>query len=158
VTGRTTQGRETRLTALSPGLCHAIQLFARPVRRVNGQMPDRRARLRMVHDASTARATARCRAIGCELPRQGELGFCAACEAVYRASVELRERLLEAHGARIAAAHPELFSSLDPERRAALLGHLAAHVREAGSPHMGALDPAGLEDFLRELEENGDDA
>lgn len=117
-------------------------------------MPDRR--LRMVRGEPAERMPGRCRSVGCELPSEGDLGFCSSCEAVYRASVELRERLLEAHGARIAAAHPELFSALDPSRRAALLGHLAAHVREAGAPVPGALDPAGLEDFLRELEENGE--
>jgi hypothetical protein len=81
------------------------------------------------------------------------LGYCAWCEAVYHAGRELRERLLEAQGARIAAAHPELFAALAPERRAALLAHLAARAQDAGRPGSIALDEEAFEDFLAECKE-----
>jgi hypothetical protein len=81
------------------------------------------------------------------------LGYCVWCEAVYHAGRELRERLLEAQGARIAAAHPELFAALAPELRAALLAHLAARAQHTGRPGSIALDEEAFEDFLAECKE-----
>jgi hypothetical protein len=132
------------------------RLLASRARRVNGQMPNPPRHLQLV--AGIAATPARCRAKGCPLVGQGELGYCAWCEAVYHAGRELRERLLEAQGARIAAAHPELFAALAPERRATLLTHLAARAQHAGRPGSIALDEEAFADFLAECKERGDAA
>jgi hypothetical protein len=116
-------------------------------------MRDRNPRLHMTGRSDGGSPC--CRAIGCDLPGSGDLGFCRACEAVYRAALELRERVLEARAARMAAAHPGLFAGLTPEHRAALLGHLAARAQDTRLPGATGLDLAALEDFLEELLESG---
>jgi hypothetical protein len=95
-----------------------------------------------------------CRTIGCALQRQGTLGFCAPCEAVYHAAVQLRERLLAYRGAQLQAARPALFDGMDTQLRGRLLAHIAAQGAHRGS-HPSALELAGLEDFLAELRDLG---
>jgi hypothetical protein len=95
-----------------------------------------------------------CRTIACALERQGTLGFCRSCEAVYLAAVELRERLLARRGAQLRAARPALFDGMAPDVRERLLGHVAAQGAHRGI-HPSALEIAGLEDFLAELRELG---
>jgi hypothetical protein len=95
-----------------------------------------------------------CRTVGCALQRQGRLGFCAPCEAVYHAAVLLRERLLAYRGAQLQAARPALFEHIAPELRERLVSHVAAQGAHRGI-HPSLLDLAGLEDFLCELRELG---
>jgi hypothetical protein len=109
--------------------------------------------LRAVGTARLASARG-CRSIGCTLQRRGTLGFCAACEAVYRAALELREQLLARRGAQLQAARPALFDAMAPRLRVRLLAHVAAQGAHRGSP-ASALELAGLEDFLAELHELG---
>jgi len=98
-------------------------------------------------------ATARgCRSVGCPLSRQGALGFCVACEAVYQAARQLRERLLARRGAQLQVARPELFAEMAPALRERLLAHIAARGAHHGH-HPSVLELAGLEDFLSELRE-----
>jgi hypothetical protein len=117
-------------------------------------MPSREARhLRAVGSARPA-GRCGCRTAGCRLAPQDRLGFCAACEAVYHAALELRERLLARRGAQLQAARPALFEHMAPELRDRLLAHVAAQGAHRGS-HPSMLDLAGLEDFLAELRELG---
>ena len=51
------------------------------------------AKARHLHGLADARPRA-CRTVSCAFEGRGTLGFCPACEAVYRAALELRERLL----------------------------------------------------------------
>jgi hypothetical protein len=119
--------------------------------RPTGEM---RARTRLSLALSDAVPAAKCRSGGCSLPPQGELGFCAPCEAVYRAARVLREQLLARRGARLQAAYRELFDALSPSVRARLLAHVAARGADRGVPDH-VFDVAGLEDFLEELRDLG---
>ena len=95
-----------------------------------------------------------CRTVACPFKREGALGFCEACEAVYVAAHELRERLLARRGAQLQAARPALFDGMAPELHARLVAHVAAQSAHRGQ-HATVLDLAGLEDFLAELRELG---
>lgn len=95
-----------------------------------------------------------CRAVHCRFERQGALGFCTVCEAVYCAALELRERLLVHRGAQLRAARPALFDRMAPELRHRLLAHVAVQGAHCGR-HPSVLELAGLEDFLAELREIG---
>ena len=80
-------------------------------------MPDLRVHLRVLAPLPQA---VECAAPGCHMPLSGsdELGFCGACERVYRAVMALCDRLLERDVARLehetpgitAAAHAALIS------------------------------------------------
>src|SRR5215207_7896644 len=116
-------------------------------------MPPGSRHLRVVGTMRLARPRG-CRTVGCPFERQGALGFCEACEAVYLAAHELRERLLARRGAQLQAARPALFDGMAPELRERLLAHVAAQGAHRGSI-ASALELAGLEDFLAELRELG---
>jgi hypothetical protein len=115
--------------------------------------PSEPRHLRVVGTTRLARARG-WRSIGCALQRQGTLGFCAACEAVYFAALELRERLLARRGAQLRASRPALFDAMAPQLRERLLAHVAAQGAHRGSLAT-VLELAGLEDFLAELRELG---
>lgn len=95
-----------------------------------------------------------CRTVRCPFESQSALGFCTVCEAVYRAALELRERLLAHRGAQLQAARPALLDHMAPEVRDRLLAHVAARGAHRGS-HPSVLELVGLEDFLAELREIG---
>jgi hypothetical protein len=147
-------GMATRVRAPQVGARAEKSCLTPPARRIKQQMAVREPRhLRAV--GTRRLATPRgCRTIGCALQRQGTLGFCAPCEAVYHAAVELRERLLAYRGAQLEAARPALFEHMAPELRQRLLAHVAAQGAHRGS-HPSALELAGLEDFLSELRDLG---
>jgi hypothetical protein len=110
-------------------------------------MPPRR-HLRAVGARQDARPG--CRTRGCASAPTSTRGYCTACEAVYRAAVTLRDRLLERRGQQLQAARPALFEGMDPASRARLVAHVAAQSAHRGQ-HPSVLDLAGLEDFLEDL-------
>jgi hypothetical protein len=95
-----------------------------------------------------------CRTVGCPFKRQGALGFCGVCEAVYLAAHELRRHLLARRGAHLRAARPDLFTGMAPDLRDRLLAHVAAQGAHRGR-HPTVFELAGLEDFLAELRDFG---
>ena len=112
------------------------------------------AQARHLHAVPARLRRRTCRTVHCAFERQGKLGFCRSCEAVYRAALELRERLLARRGAQLRAARPALFDGMAPELRERLLAHAAAQSAHRGI-HASVLELAGLEDFLGELRELG---
>lgn len=112
-----------------------------------------RSHLRPVGSSRLAGAR-HCRTVGCPFKRQGGLGFCGVCEAVYLAALELRRQLLARRGAHLRAARPDLFTGMAPELRERLLAHVAAQGAHRGQ-HPAVFELAGLEDFLGELRDFG---
>jgi hypothetical protein len=115
-------------------------------------MPRAHERHLRVIGSSQAHPAGDCRTVGCAFPRQGALGFCDLCEAVYRAALALREQLLARRIAQLRRARPLLFAAMTPENRERLLAHLAAESAHRGQ-HASVF--AGLEDFLGELRDIG---
>jgi hypothetical protein len=111
------------------------------------------AQARHLHRLPDSRPRA-CRTVSCLFEGAGTLGFCPACESVYQAALELRERLLARRGAQLRAARPALFEGMAPDMRARLLAHVAAQSAHRGRP-ASVFDLCGLEDFLAELRELG---
>jgi hypothetical protein len=93
-----------------------------------------------------------CRAAGCGLPRQAQLGYCASCDAVYRAARVLQDRLLELRAARMQAAPPDLFAHISPPLRADMLVDATARDAERAWP-AHALDRNGVFDALHAVRE-----
>jgi hypothetical protein len=131
--------------------CETFVVSRRPVAVLTSMSPTARSHLHPV-GSSPLTGPCGCRTAGCPFKRQGQFGFCQACERVYQAAQELRERLLARRSAQLRAARPELFDAMAPELRDRLLAHVAAQGAHRGQ-HPSVLELAGLEDFLAELRE-----